>query len=140
MKHKHKTKLVDNALNQYPDELKQKLLLLRQLIIDTADSLECISELEETLKWGQLSFITKNPKTGTTIRIDAFDRCDKNNPQQYAMYVHCRTDFIETFRQMYPVEFNYFGKRAIIFSLDEKVAKKQLSHCVALALTYHLSK
>ena len=128
--------IVEKVLSKHSPQLRQKLLLLRALIIKTADSLESLGEVIETLKWGQLSFITQKPKTGTTIRIDAV----KDNPRQYAMYLNCQTNLLQRFRQMYPQQFTYAGNRAIIFDLDEKIAEKELSHCIALALTYHLKK
>ncbi len=122
--------------NHYPAAVKQKLLALRQLIFDTFAELQNVGELEETLKWGQPSYLTKNPRTGTTIRIDAV----KNNPDQYALYVHCQTNLIETFKQMYADKFEFAGKRAIIFSVKDELSTKELSHCIALALTYHSNK
>ena len=128
--------MVEKVLSHYPARLRLKLLKLRALIVQTAGSLDCMGELRETLKWGQISFITEKPKTGTTIRIDAI----KNNPQQYAMYFHCRTNLIGTFRQMYPGLFDYSGNRAIHFNYEDKLPEKELCHCIALALTYHLEK
>ena len=136
MKYKSEDQLAEDVFNKHAPRLKEKLLMLRALVIRTAESLEGMGELEETLKWGQFSFVTHSPKTGTTIRIDAH----KNNPQQYAIYFHCQTTLIETFKQMYPTQFNYSGNRALIFNLDDDLPEKQLSHCIALALTYHLNK
>ena len=136
MKYKSDNTMVEKALSNYPARLRIQLLKLRALIVQTAGSLDCLGEFRETLKWGQISFITEKPKTGTTIRIDAI----KNQPQQYAMYIHCRTDLIGRFRQMYPGLFDYSGNRAIHFNLEDQLPKKELSHCIALALTYHLDK
>ena len=129
-------KLVDQVLSQYSAPIEKHLRHLRAIVIKTAQSLQDIGELEETLKWGQLSFVTKKPKTGSTIRIDAV----KQQPQFYAMYFHCQTNLVDTFRQMYPDDFNFEGNRALIFKLADKLPEKQLSHCIALALTYHVNK
>jgi hypothetical protein len=51
----------------YPEKFKNKLLILRQLIFDTGAKTEGVGELEETLKWGEPSYLAKK---GSTIRID----------------------------------------------------------------------
>jgi hypothetical protein len=54
----------------YPKPLKAKLLALRRLILDTAATTTGVGALEETLKWGQPSYLTAATKSGSTIRID----------------------------------------------------------------------
>ncbi len=125
---------VDLVFKAYPQPLKTRLLALRELIFKTAAGLQAVGDIEETLKWGQPSYLTQHPKTGTTIRIDAV------SPDRYALYVHCQTNLIETFKQMYADKFEFSGNRAIIFDQDKSLPEKQLSHCIALALTYHLNK
>jgi hypothetical protein len=56
------------------------------------------------------------------------------------MYVHCQTDLVATFRELYPKEFTFAGNRSIIFDADDAIPEPALRHCVALALTYHLNK
>ncbi len=124
------------VFNTYDEGVREKLLGLRQLIFATAAETKGVGELEETLKWGQPSYLTRAPKSGSTIRIDA----KKSVPGQYVMYFHCQTTLVETFRQIYPLELAYEGNRAIVFNVNEKVAEKPLQHCIALALTYHLNK
>ena len=127
---------VEAVFNTYDTEVGKKLLGLRQLIFVTAAQTKGVGELEETLKWGQPSYLTRAPKSGSTIRIDAV----KSMPDQYAMYFHCQTSLVETFREVYPHELTYDGNRAIVFNVNEKVDEKPLQHCIALALTYHLNK
>jgi hypothetical protein len=64
----------------------------------------------------------------------------KAGTDQYAMFVHCQTDLVATFRELYPKELTYGGNRSVIFNADDDVPKEALRHCVALALTYHLNK
>ena len=123
-------------LQVVPKTVKTKLLALRRLILDTAAVTEGVGKLEETLKWGQPSYLTPETKSGSTIRIDRVKSSDKH----YAVFFHCQTDLVETFRQLYPKEFSYSGNRCIILDADEKIAEPALRHCVALALTYHLNK
>jgi hypothetical protein len=120
----------------FKKNVRAKLMVLRQLIFDTALDVKGVGKIEETLKWGQPSYITVKPKSGTTIRIDHV----KSDAGQYAMYFHCQTSLIETFRKIYPNEFIYQRNRAIIFNVGDNVSVKKLSHCILLALTYHLKK
>ena len=60
---------VQQKFNSYPDEIKPKMLFLRQLILETAE-MEKIYPVEETLKWGEPSYLTSKSKSGTTIRIN----------------------------------------------------------------------
>jgi hypothetical protein len=124
------------AFAAYPKPLKPKLLALRRLILDTAKATKGVGALEETLKWGQPSYLTPETKSGSTIRIDQVKSADN----QYALYFHCQTNLVETFRELYPTEFSYGGNRCIILDADDEVPKAALRHCVALALTYHLGK
>ncbi|GLH80806.1 hypothetical protein SSBR45G_57150 [Bradyrhizobium sp. SSBR45G] len=119
----------------YPKRLRARLEALRRLILDTARTTTGVGALEETLKWGQPSYLTAETGSGSTIRIDRV----KSEPGRYALYVHCQTDLIATFRELYP-ELTYVGNRCIL--LDESAAppEEALRHCIALALTYHRSK
>src|ERR1700720_2473107 len=89
---------VDAVFNAYPRPIKAKLLALRRLIFDTAKTTEGVGVLEEALKWGQPSYLTPETKSGSPIRIDQVKPADN----QYAVYFHCQTDLVETFRQLYP--------------------------------------
>ena len=127
---------VDAVFNAYPKPLKAKLLALRRLIFDTAKTTKGVGALQETLKWGQPSYLTPETKSGSTIRIDQV----KNAPGQYAVYFHCQINLVETFRELYPKEFSYGGNRSILLNAKGEVPEAALRHCVALALTYHLTK
>jgi hypothetical protein len=127
---------VDAVFRAYPKPLKAKLLALRRLILDTARATNGVGTLQETLKWGQPSYLTVETKSGSTIRIDQVRSVDN----QYAVYFHCQTDLVETFRQLYPTELRYGGNRSILLNADDEMPEAALRHCVALALTYHLGK
>ncbi len=47
---------VADVFNNYPPEMRKKLLFLRALIFETAAELD-VGEIEETLKWGEPSYI-----------------------------------------------------------------------------------
>ncbi len=122
-------------LDSYPPNVRRKILALRDLVFRTAAATEGVGEIEETLKWGEPAYVTKN-KSGSTIRMD----WKKKDPNHYAMYVHCQTQLIDTFRTMFPHDFTFEGNRALVFSLEDHVPQDSLARCIAAALTYHLKK
>jgi len=124
------------VFDAYPRPLRSKLLALRRLILDTARTTKGVGALQETLKWGQPSYLTPETGSGSTIRIDRI----KSAAGQYAVYFHCQTNLVETFRDLYPDEFSYGGNRCIILNAADDVTEPALRHCVALALTYHLNR
>ena len=126
---------VTAVFDTYPKPLKSRLLALRRLIFDTARTTEGVGALEEALKWGQASYLTTQTKSGSTVRIDQV----KSAANQYAVYFHCQTDLVSTFRELYP-ELNYGGNRSILLDAADALPEAALRHCVALALTYHLNK
>ena len=128
-------KAVPAIFDGYPRPVRAKLLALRKLIFDTAKKTDGVGALEEAVRWGQPSYLTSESKSGSTIRIDQV----KAVPGQYAVYFHCQTNLVETFRELYP-ELKYSGNRAILLDASDKLPEAELRHCVALALTYHLSK
>jgi len=43
---------VKEVFNNYPEDMRKKLMFLRQLILETASEIEGVNSMEETLKWG----------------------------------------------------------------------------------------
>jgi hypothetical protein len=125
---------VAKVFSNYPPGVRKKILRLRALIFSTAKSLHATGALEETLKWGQPSYLTSETKSGSTIRLDAL----RATPGGYAIYFHCQTNLVETFRGKFGEKFRYEGNRALIFSESDSLPQSELSECIALALTYHL--
>jgi uncharacterized protein DUF1801 len=126
---------VDAAFDSYPKPIKTKLLALRRLILDTAKATKGVGRIEEALKWGQPSYLTPETGSGSTIRIDRVKSADN----QVAVFFHCQTDLVDTFRELYP-KLSYSGNRAILLDAGKKLPEAELRHCVALALTYHRRK
>jgi len=119
----------------YPQPLRRRLEALRRLILDTARTTPRVGALEETLKWGQPSYLTTESGSGSTIRIDRIN----SEPDHYALYVHCQTGLIAIFRDLYP-ELTYGGKRCVVLETSADLPEKALRHCIALALTYHSAR
>ena len=97
---------VELKFQAYPKEIGIKLMYLRGLIIKTATENPTIFELEETLKWGEPSYLTKK---GSTIRID----WKAKTPNQYAMYFKCTSKLVPTFKEVYGDIFRYEKKPGI---------------------------
>ena len=124
---------VARVFDEYPEHVRQKMLFLRQLVFDTASETDNIGEIEETLKWGEPSYLTKG---GSTVRMD----WKKSQPAQYAMFFHCKTKLVDTFKELYGNTLHFDGNRAIVFNLEDKVPIDALKHCIVLSLTYHSRK
>ena len=125
---------VEAVFDAYPAGLRANLLGLRELIFATAREAKSVGALVESLKWGQPSYRPSKPRIGTTVRIDAL----KSEEPGYAMFFHCQTTLVATFRELYGDQLAFQGDRAIVFAPGRKVPRAALSHCIALALTYHL--
>lgn len=143
-----KATTVDGVIPEFQDEavaatfagfapsVRRRLTDLRALIFDVAAKTEGVGPLQETLKWGQPSYLTPKTKSGSTIRIDAV----RDSPNKYALYFTCHTNLVETFRELYPSELTYGGNRSILLDATAPLPKAALRHCIALALTYHSRK
>lgn len=125
------------AFDGYDDRVRPSLIVLRRLILDTAKSTEGVGKLEETLKWGQPSYLTSQTRSGSTIRLG---QATSSSPYDYAMYFICHTNLVQDFEAAFGNLFVYEGNRAILFSLGDDLAENELSECVSMALTYHLNK
>ncbi len=120
----------------YPADIQARLLSLRELILKTAATTEGVGELAETLKWGQISYLTSQTGSGSLIRLDQHGSA----PTEYAMYFHCQTTLVDTFREMFGQQFRYEGNRCLIFDVRKTIPAKALRQCIQLALTYHLTR
>ncbi len=123
---------VKAKFNSYPEEIKPLLNLVRELISLAAIEYE-LGTIEETLKWGEPSYLTKG---GSAVRVDWKPKF----PNHYFVFFHCQTRLIETFREIYGNLFTYEGKRAIVLTISEEVPLQELKHCISLSLRYHKLK
>jgi len=126
----HKDPRVSDKFKSYPDKIRPKINMLRSLILEAATELEQVSEIEETLKWGEPSYLTKK---GSTVRID----WKSKTPDQYAIYFKCTSKLVSTFKEVYGDTFRYEKNRAILFGLGDDVPQKELKKCISAALQYH---
>jgi len=124
---------VELVFNNYPDSVRKRLLNLRNLIIEVANEIEEITSLDETLKWGEPSFLVKK---GSTIRID----WKETKPDQYAIYFKCTSKLVPAFKMIFNDLFKYEGNRAIIFHMNDTIPEPEVKKCITAALTYHREK
>lgn len=122
------------VFGSYPDAIAAQLLAIRALIFETAGLTAGVGPLTEALRWGQPSYLTLSPKTGTMIRLGWHPA----RPGAWSMFVHCGTSLVGTAGALYPEKFQLIGKREIRFDQDHPVPATELSHIITLALTYHL--
>lgn len=117
----------------YPGPVRGKLLVLRDLIMETASDAGDVGPVEETVRWGEPSYIAKG---GSTIRMG----WKPDRPTGYALYFHCGTSLVKTFRVIYEGVLQCEGNRAVVFDVEEDIPVDAVRHCILLALTYHRRK
>ena len=123
---------VRQKFETYPEDISVLLRNIRALIFSVAKQ-DGITDIAETLKWGEPSYISK---IGSTIRFD----WKPKYPQQYCLYFNCKTSLVETFKELYGDTFNYQSNRAIAFQLSDKLPIAELKHCISLSLRYRTIK
>ncbi|AOP32979.1 hypothetical protein A0128_03305 [Leptospira tipperaryensis] len=136
MSQNFKNQNVAEVFRTYPKNIRKRLLSVRELIFKIAKTTEGVGNLEETLKWGQPSYLTPQTKSGSTIRIDQVS----SEENIYALFFHCQTNLVETFRELFPKKIQFEGNRCILLNVKDPIPTKELSVCISMALTYHLEK
>lgn len=118
-------------ISHYPERAMHAFLQIRAVIYKLVEQNQ-LGPLEETLKWGQPSYLCA---TGSTIRVD-WQQDDANS---IALFFNCKTILVETFREIFADTFNYQGNRAINLPLDKPIPQ-ELEVCLLMALQYHRLK
>lgn len=124
---------VQEKFDNYPEHIRPKMEDLRALILETASESATVNRLEETLKWGEPSYLA--PK-GSTVRID----WKTKKPEQIAIYFKCTSKLVPTIQTLYGDLFTYETTRAIVFKLDQTIPETELKDCIDMALNYHRVK
>lgn len=123
---------VEQAFQAFPEEARVKLLKLRALILSLEHSGPDLGDITECLKWGEPSYLTKH---GSTVRLGW-----KAKANQYAVYFHCQTKLIDTFKELYGEALLFEGNRAILLPLDKALPEEVLTSCISMSLRYHKLK
>jgi len=124
---------VEHVFNSYPKNVAAKMHELRSIILDVASTLETNTSLEETLKWGEPSYLVQG---GSTVRID----WKESSPKYLGLYFNCQTKLIDTFRAIFGSDLQFEGNRAILLDIESPLPKEILCQCIHAALTYHKRK
>lgn len=119
---------VKEKFKQYPPDVALVLHAIRTLILQVAKQ-EGIEVVNETLKWGEPSYITD---IGTTIRFD----WKSKHPDHIYIYFNCKTKIVDTIKEVYGDIFTYEGNRAIVLTNNPIIPTKTLAQCIVMALTY----
>ncbi|MEL6127348.1 MAG: DUF1801 domain-containing protein [Pseudomonadota bacterium] len=125
---------VRDAFAAFPPGAQPGLLRLRHLILDTAALRPEVGRIEETLRWGQPSYLTPETKSGTTLRLGV------PRTGGFALYAHCQTSVIAEAQEMFPGTFMVEGTRALLFDDPEALPEEPLRIVIGRALTYHLKE
>ncbi|WP_420337647.1 DUF1801 domain-containing protein [Roseibium sp.] len=124
-----------SVIEREPPDIRAGLLELRRLILETASETDGAGKVVETLKWGQPSYLTEKPKSGTTIRIAS----DGSELGDIALYVSCNTSLVSEWRGLFP-DLIFGGDRSLHLSLANPLPLPELRQMIRMALTYHSRK
>ncbi|EPX79883.1 hypothetical protein [Litoreibacter arenae] len=120
---------VEAAFAALSPEVALALRSVRTQILRTAQELEGVGPIHETLKWGEPAYLTQSPKSGTTLRLGQVGG-------SAAIFVPCSTTIIEDARAIFGDVSDLSGKRGLILGGDGQM----LDHVIRAALTYHSRK
>ena len=126
---------VASVFDQFSPEQRDILLEARTEIFKVAMEDPRIGELEEVLRWGEPAYITKNKKTGSTIRLGIEKTTGKP-----ALFFNCNTSLVEDLREQFGSILTYSKNRAVLLDTDDKAAGNAWRSGIASALTYHLRR
>ncbi len=124
---------VATSYSDMPEDIQPRLFEMRRLLFDVAERTTGVGKIVETLKWGQPSYLTAQPKSGSTVRLG------QSKDGRAALFCHCQTSLVQQYRNLYPDVFDFEGNRALVLK-PGPLPQAELEHCIALALTYHLRR
>ncbi|MEM9741096.1 MAG: DUF1801 domain-containing protein [Pseudomonadota bacterium] len=119
-------------VESYPAVAQRRFAALRRLLYTTAHQRCDLGGVDEGLRWGEPAFLPRKPNRGTTLRV----ALKATTPEHLGVYFSCQSRMISTLRTLYP-DFDYEGNRALLIPLSGRLPRKEISHCIALAFTYH---
>ena len=117
---------VNSIYQSWPGKPRKQALLIRKLVYQWAGE----TPVEETLKWGEPSYLARK---GSTLRVG----WKESTPDNLYLYFHCQSKLVDTFREVYGEQLEFEGNRAIVLDSNEKLPQQTLKHCIALTLEYH---
>jgi hypothetical protein len=124
----------DGNLIGYSGDALQKLRPLRRLVLETAAAAAGVGELEESVKWGEPSYAPRKRGIGSSVRL-----APRTDGKVSVNFI-CHTGLVGRFRELYSEKLVFEGDRTIVIDPRLPLPDAELRHCIAQALTYHLSK
>ena len=128
------SKNVESLFLSYEENCRNRLMEIREIIFDISKKNKIIGELSEEIRWGQATYITKETKSGSSVRLRIFG----NN--KIAIFFHCKTILVSRFRALYSNKLAFSKNRAIILDPKQELEVDTISHCIFMSLTYNLNK
>ncbi|MGJ8545148.1 MAG: hypothetical protein ACSHWZ_06860 [Sulfitobacter sp.] len=125
------------ASQNWPLAAQQTLANVRRVVHTMCTGCDA-APLQETLKWGEPSWLPRAPRIGTTLRA----AWKPQRPDHFGLFVHCQTSIAAEFDALYPPHsgpplFTRESNRAIWLPLDAPVPEGPIGHLALMALTYH---
>ena len=117
---------------KFKGERGVKLMQLRELIFDTAESDSRIGSLSEELRWGDPSYLTASTGAGSTVRLGV------SGEDRIAIFFNCKTTLVEMFREMHGDQLEYSKNRAVVIDPENMPNDAILEKCIHMSLTYKL--
>jgi hypothetical protein len=124
------------AFQAFPAQPRKRLLALRRLVFVTAAGNPQVGPIQEALRWGEPAYLTPASRSGSTLRLG----WRPADPERCALFFHCRTNLVETFRTWFGDELEYEGNRAVLLPVAGTLPREAVAFCIRAALTYHQSR
>ena len=131
MKHPFQSPQIAAVFAAFPAPARATLTDLRTLIFELAAELP-IGGLDESLKWGQPSYLGRMPNSGTPIRLGVTKSGD------VAILAHCQSTVISDFRAIAPLGMRFDGNRALLLAAEDRPDDAAIAPLIRAALTYRL--
>ncbi len=118
------------ALDQIPPAQRRAMLTLRQMIFEEAGADPRFGPIDESLKWGQPSYVPARPRIGTAIRLGT-------QGNRVALFTHCQTSVMADVRPLFGPEAQFDGTRGVGFA-PEDLPEMPIRGLIRAALGYYL--
>ena len=119
--------------NAFPVDVKEKIFRLRDWLIDVSESLEDVTRIEESLKWGEPSY---RSNIGSTIRF----YWSEKRPEIIGMYCQCTSLLIPSIKNTFGNAFLYDGNRGVLLDKNGLWDEEKIKQIMIAALRYHKVK
>lgn len=124
---------IQAAFASFPAQAQPGLRHLRGLILSQAAQLPQIGPVVEALRWGQPAYLTPETRAACSLRIGMAK-------DDFAVFVHCRTELIDSFIAGPGTGMRVQGTRAVLFRAAAEIDDTALAFLIRGALTYHQPK